>query len=166
MMSSRKEEMEGGDGGQGLTPRQLTNLATFLDTRLLQLSRRFNKKFSADDGYTSFPQIASDAKPILEILEQSPIYIRIQYALTLTGSLFSYLPAFPPTAVLFPLSRRLDTLFVGLCGRVDSTSKVRIASVVNDARTIAVRVYNREWSIQAGMLFEDTIEELGKTALF
>jgi Subunit 11 of the general transcription factor TFIIH len=139
-----------------------TALINYLDDKLLRISRRYGKKFSnsehdKDDskGYESFDEVVEDLDPVFSIIWVSGTpTLQVPYLLTLAGLFCSYMPAFPFSTSMFKLVKRLDEGFAYLLTssqdefassnrstyQVSTTDKVRIKSLVEETRVVAVEV--------------------------
>ena len=139
-----------------------TALINYLDDKLLRISRRYGKKFSnsendKDDskGYESFDEVVEDLDPVFSIIWVSGTpTLQVPYLLTLAGLFCSYMPAFPFSTSMFRLVKRLDEGFAYLLRssqdhfassnrstyQVSMTDKVRIKSLAEETRVVAVEV--------------------------
>lgn len=138
-----------------------TALINYLDDRILRISRRYGKKFSnsenEDDskGYETFDEVVEDLDPVFDIIWISGTpTLQVPYLLTLAGLFCSYMAAFPFSISIFRLVKRLDEAFTHLLKpsqaqsehtgaivyQVSTTDKVRIKSLAEETRVIAVEV--------------------------
>ncbi|KAK5207583.1 hypothetical protein LTR41_006627 [Exophiala xenobiotica] len=136
-------------------------LINYLDEKILMITRRYAKKFSdemneKDDapGYTTYDEFVSDADPLLDVVWVSGTpTIQIAYLLSLAGLACSYMPAFPFSPSLFYITAKIDRGFNSLlqasengnnpathAHRVSMTEKVRIKSLIEATRIMAVNV--------------------------
>jgi hypothetical protein len=139
-----------------------TALINYLDDKLLRISRRYGKKFSNSEndnddskGYESFDEVVEDLDPVFSIIWVSGTpTLQVPYLLTLAGLFCSYMPAFPFSTSMFRLVKRLDEGFAYLLRssqdqfassnrsiyQVSTTDKVRIKSLAEETRVVAVEV--------------------------
>ncbi|KAK6496589.1 hypothetical protein TWF481_001587 [Arthrobotrys musiformis] len=140
-------------------------LRNYLDTALLQISRKFTKKFPTEEEKSEFARANdgtgatgeglilgySDVEPLIEDLEKlvglvwvsGTASLQIPYLLQIAGSLLDYLPPFPPRPTpTFRLFNKLDLAFHTLLSeyRLSITEKVRLNSIVKVSRAMVVRL--------------------------
>ncbi|KAF3309754.1 hypothetical protein TWF173_010563 [Orbilia oligospora] len=141
-------------------------LRNYLDDALLQISRKFTKKFPTDEekseaasansrittvGGEALILGYSDVEPLIEDLEKliglvwvsGTASLQTPYLLQIAGSLLDYLPPFPPRPVpTFRLFNKLDLAFHTLLSdyRMSITEKVRLNSIVKVSRAMVVRL--------------------------
>lgn len=148
-------------------------LINFIDSKLLRITRRYAKKFSnnTDDadttkGYMSFNEVSEDLDAILDVvwISGTPT-LQVPYLLTLAGLFCSYMPAFPFSGEInmFRLVRKLDECFLCLLKsqlgaeyHVTTTDRVRIKSLIEETRVVAVEVASESGQLMGN---EDESEE-------
>jgi hypothetical protein len=133
----------------------------YVDSRLLQISRRYAKKFQPKEnsmesdvkGYESMGEVAKDVGEIVDVVwlsgtrKQRTLMIpwisliaaqaslQIPYLLSIAGSVNSYLPAFPPSPRgTFALLRKLDHAFSSLMQGEDSITGEVLPGFQGDQR--------------------------------
>ncbi|KAI4134510.1 MAG: hypothetical protein LQ347_001469 [Umbilicaria vellea] len=157
-----------------------------VDRKLLQISRRYEKRFNADmedsaapkdegSGYETFEEVARDLERVIDV-------VWVPYFLTIALTLSSYLPSFifspSPT---FHLLRKLDLVFSSLLqgrnvesgdmlpgfegGRagLSTTEKVRARGLVERTRVTVVEVAGKRGSVDVSKTNEtptDTEDDL------
>ncbi|PWW75607.1 hypothetical protein C7212DRAFT_297530 [Tuber magnatum] len=128
------------------------SLIAFLDHELLQVSRKYAKKFS-DGGYTDAAGIADDLENLVDLLwVSSTPSLQTQYLLQIANSFNDYISSFPPRLrstlrLLDKLDRCFHSLITGssadsyaplspaLSGyRMNMTERVRLKSVIERTR--------------------------------
>lgn len=135
-------------------------LINYVDDKILRITRRYAKKYSnspndADDtkGYVSFDEVVHDLDAIFQVvwISGTPT-LQVPYLLTLAGLFASYMSAFPFSRGMFGFVRKLDEGFAYLlrdqAGSMDheriyhvtTTDKVRIKSLAEETRVVAVDV--------------------------
>ena len=129
-----------------------TSLINFIDSRILDITRRYAKSFAADQsdrgiksGYTSFNQVTTDLEAVLDVVWISATpSIQIPYLLALAGHFREYMHSFPFLTTSFSLARKFDLAFSRLLSMaaaspavshfVSPTEKVRIRSLAQETR--------------------------------
>ncbi|PUU75555.1 hypothetical protein B9Z19DRAFT_1131100 [Tuber borchii] len=128
------------------------SLIAFLDHELLQVSRKYAKKFN-DGGYTDAVEIADDLEKLVDLLwVSSTPSLQTQYLLQIANSFNDYISSFPPRfkstlRLLDKLDRCFHSLITGsstdsyaplspaLSGyRMNMTERVRLKSVIERTR--------------------------------
>ncbi|KAG0638571.1 hypothetical protein HOY80DRAFT_1047252 [Tuber brumale] len=128
------------------------SLIAFLDHELLQVSRKYAKKFN-DGGYTDAAEIADDLEKLVDLLwVSSTPSLQTQYLLQIANSFNDYISSFPPRfesalGLLDKLDRCFHSLITGpsagsyaplspaLSGsRMSMTERVRLKSVIERTR--------------------------------
>lgn len=138
----------------------------YLDDALLQISRKFTKKFPTEEEKSEVAKAKSemsttggeglilgysDVEPLIEDLEKliglvwvsGTASLQIPYLLQIAGSLLDYLPQFPPRPTpTFRVFDKLDLAFHTLLSeyRMSVTEKVRLGSIVKVSRAMVVRL--------------------------
>ncbi|KAK6520320.1 hypothetical protein TWF506_000596 [Arthrobotrys conoides] len=141
-------------------------LRNYLDDALLQISRKFTKKFPTEEEKSDVARAKSEisttgseglilgysnVEPLIEDLEKliglvwvsGTASLQIPYLLQIAGSLLDYLPPFPPHPLpTFRLFNKLDLAFYTLLSdyRMSITEKVRLSSIVKVSRAMVVRL--------------------------
>ncbi|KAK6345005.1 hypothetical protein TWF718_006947 [Orbilia javanica] len=141
-------------------------LRNYLDDALLQISRKFTKKFPTEEeksevakaksemsvtggkepilGYSDVEPLIEDLEKLIELLWFSrTVSLQIPYLLQIAGSLLDYIPPFPPRPTpTFRLFNKLDLAFHTLLSeyRMSITEKVRLSSIVKVSRAMVVRL--------------------------
>ncbi|KAK6340433.1 hypothetical protein TWF730_002190 [Orbilia blumenaviensis] len=153
-------------------------LRNYLDDALLQVSRKFTKKFPTTEEKSEVENAKSqggaaggvglilgysDVEPLIEDLERliglvwvsGTASLQIPYLLQIAGSLLDYIPPFQPRPTpTFRLFNKLDLAFHILLSeyRMSVTEKVRLNSIVKVSRAMVVR-------LMEGRDFLDEVEE-------
>ncbi|KAI9682170.1 MAG: hypothetical protein M1817_000224 [Caeruleum heppii] len=149
-----------------------TTFIQHVDRGILQVSRRYAKKFSTSDddnapetvkGYARFSEAARDMERLVDVVwVSSTPSLQTPYLLSLALLVASYLPAFTPSPrVTFQLLNKLDLAFASLLQGKDAdsgevlpgfemsrglstTDKVRIKSLIERTRLVVVEVMTNE----------------------
>ncbi|KKY19940.1 hypothetical protein UCRPC4_g04367 [Phaeomoniella chlamydospora] len=106
------------------------SFVNYVDSRMLNISRRYAKKFSSDrkkhegvgKGYDSIDEVVQDLEAVFNVVwvSNTPT-LQIPYLLSLASTLLSYLPAFPFSAKsTLRMIRKLDEAFAHLLEQDDS----------------------------------------------
>ncbi|KAK6539533.1 hypothetical protein TWF694_009749 [Orbilia ellipsospora] len=149
----------------GSTPE--TKFINYVDNALLEISRKFTKKFPTEEEKTNTASNSnasnanggdskviigySDVEPLIEDLERiiglvwvsGTASLQIAYLLQIASSLIQYLPPFPPRPTpTFRLFNKLDLAFHTLISdyRLSGTEKVRLNSIVKVSRAMVIRL--------------------------
>ncbi|RKF60621.1 Uncharacterized protein OnM2_049005 [Erysiphe neolycopersici] len=141
----------------------------YLDERILQISRKYAKKFQPAEenrvgdikGYDSMEEVAGDLEGLANIvwLSATPS-LQTQYLLSIAGILINYVTAFPPVpSATFALLKKMDHTFSsllngkdlltgevlpGFLGKMNSgfskTDMVRLKGLVEETRILIVNL--------------------------
>jgi hypothetical protein len=157
------------------SPKEIT-LINYIDSKLLRITRRYAKKFSnstadADStkGYVSFDEVVEDLDAVFDVawISATPT-LQVPYLLTVAGLFCSYMQAFPfaGNVAMFKLLKKLDEGFSSLLRfqigdgyHVTTTDKVRIKSLVEETRVVAVEVASETGH---GQMMDDEDSEDGE----
>lgn len=154
-----------------------TSLINFIDTRILNITRRYAKSFAASQsesgyqaGYTSFNQVIADIDAVLDVVWISATpSIQIPYLLALAGHFRGYMHSFRFVTTSFPIARKFDMAFSGLLSAspdgstvshvINTTEKVRIRSLAQETRFEMVDVASKSgYSVRQDDLEDDEDE--------
>ncbi|KAI9754769.1 MAG: hypothetical protein M4579_004554 [Chaenotheca gracillima] len=143
-----------------------TSFIQYVDRGILEITRRYAKKFSGDEGdenslrgYVKLGEAIVDMERMLDVVwvSGSP-FLQTPYLLSIALLLVTYLPSFPPSPKsMFRLLHKLDYAFSSLLqgqdfdsgttlpgfengGGLNNTQKVRIKSLVETTRVVVVDV--------------------------
>lgn len=147
-----------------LSSHQEQRLISYLDDKLLDVSRKYRKKF--EGGYNHPCELITDLDPLISIIDRIPrssIELKTQYLLRVAGDLHDQIPSFhahtsrgelanvSPQDVsrILDFFQRLDGVFLGLKG-VAQTDKVRMINVLSHGRE-RISEWVRKWTDDLGI---------------
>ncbi|KAH0543013.1 hypothetical protein FGG08_002621 [Glutinoglossum americanum] len=152
-----------------------TAFIQYVDKGILEVTRRYAKKFSGEFGgeggrgdgtsaspntapvvqspvgYESIRDVCTDLEKLVDVIWVSGTpSLQVQYLLSVALLLTSYLPSFPASPrPTFRLLGKLDTAFASLLVKVSTTDMVRLKSLVERTRVVVVDVMGR-WEVLEG----------------
>ncbi|KAK6338978.1 hypothetical protein TWF696_009775 [Orbilia brochopaga] len=127
-------------------------LINYIDAALLDISRKFTKKFPGEEeqragdivGYRDVEPLIVDLERMIGLVWVSgTASLQIAYLLQIASSLLQYLPPFPPRPTpTFRLFNKLDLAFHTLLAAhsLSATEKVRLNSIVKVSRAMVLRL--------------------------
>ncbi|XWW93311.1 hypothetical protein V2A60_001243 [Cordyceps javanica] len=157
-----------------------------LEETLLNISRRYVKKFSGPDpantvvGFTNFTEVADGLSEVVDTVWRSgtPI-LQIPFLLKICGDFTQYVRSFPPAPkATFQLLNKIDHCFAsllsgkdiatqetlpgfenGLRGGMTTTDMVRCRSLVEQTRVLIVEIMSNERSVGSDVDSDDYDED-------
>jgi hypothetical protein len=163
------------DSRKQVSEQQMETFRSYLDTQLLQISRKFIRRINgSSDGYESLGDLSSDLARIVDLIwytvtsTTSDTRFQTDYMLRIAGDFLDYLGEWhtteptPDPKEALRLLQKLDNVFSHILDgefgvHSTRTEAVRMESIAERTR-VAVATLIRGWEFEVSRVYEKTLD--------